>query len=272
MKSLVDWRGKKHRLDRAPRRVVSLVPSTTDTLFALGLGERVLGVTRYCVHPAEAVAGRRRVGGTKNPDIDAILALEPDMVLMNAEENRPIDVERLDEAGVPVHVSLPGSVAETSAYVQELGDMFDVEPGAQTMIDDIAAAVAEAGRPAWRPRVLYLVWWQPMMTVNRTTYIHDLLACAGAENAFANHEARYPKVDWPEIEAAAIDVVLMSSEPYAFGPVEAAEIRRHEGIPGVVAGRVHHVDGELGSWHGARTARGIRHLLDVIHPGRRPVG
>lgn len=258
-----DWRGEAIEVPGVPERVVSLVPSVTDTLFTLGLGDRVVGVTRYCVHPSEEVRTRAQIGGTKNPDVEAIAALEPDLVLMNAEENRPIDVERLEERGLRVHVSMPRTVDETIEGIADVGAMFDVPTEANAMIDDILTARDEAEAKA-SPRIAYLIWWKPIMTLNADTYIHDVLACAGAINAFAEHETRYPKIDADAIRDAAVDQVLLSSEPYEFGETERRELAESTGLP---LDRIRFVDGELASWHGARTARGIRHVAAVLARG-----
>ena len=186
--------------------------------------------------------------------------------------NRPIDVERLEERGLRVHVSMPRTVDETIEGIADVGAMFDVPTEANAMIDDIRTARDEAEaslRPVEAqakaaPRIAYLIWWKPIMTLNADTYIHDVLACAGAINAFAEHETRYPKIDADAIRAAAVDQVLLSSEPYEFGETERRELAESTGLP---LDRIRFVDGELASWHGARTARGIRHVAEVLARG-----
>src|SRR5688572_1971180 len=125
-----DALGRDVQLPAPPQRIVSLVPSETETLFAFGLGARVVGATEYCVHPAAGLAGVPRVGGTKNPDLAAIRALAPDLVLANQEENRPDDVAALAAAGLAVYVSFPCTVAETLAHLRVLLALTAAPPAA----------------------------------------------------------------------------------------------------------------------------------------------
>lgn len=263
---VVDWRGVTLELDAPPSRVVSLVPSVTDTLFALGVGDRVVGVTEYCVHPEDGVRDLPKLGGTKNPDVERIVELAPDLVLMNAEENRPIDVERI-EAHARVHVSLPRTVDDCAASILEWGHVFGAESEARKLAAEIEDAKRRAlAKPMTRsPRVAYLVWWKPIIVAGSATYIDDLIRTVGGVNAFGDHEDRYPRISEEDLVRAMPDGVLLSSEPYEFGASER-EILRSFGLRSETgaAAQIRFVDGELGSWHGARTARGIRHLGSVI--------
>ncbi len=118
---IVDARGQEVTFERSPRRIVCLVPSITETLFALGVGDRVVGVTDFCVHPADGVAGCAKVGGTKNPKLNRVVELRPDLVIANREENRRRDVERLEASGLPVIVTYARTVEEALRDVERLG-------------------------------------------------------------------------------------------------------------------------------------------------------
>ena len=131
-----------------PRRIVSLVPSLTEGLFALGLGERVVGVTEWCVHPAEGVAPVAKIGGTKNPDIRSILALRPDLVIANREENRRRDVERLEAAGIRVWVTHPRTVRDGAELLGALADLGAPEERRRAVVGPIMTALARAERAA----------------------------------------------------------------------------------------------------------------------------
>ncbi len=249
---------------REPRRIVSLVPSLTEALFALGLGDRVVGVTDYCVHPAEALAGIRRVGGTKNPDLAAVEALRPDLVLANREENTRRAVERLRAAGLEVWVSYPRSVREGALLLRELAGLGASPAAMAEEVEPVLAAVARAERqpPRRRARVFCPVWRDPWMSVGRDTYAHDLLELCGGQNAFADRGGRrYPIVTEAEIVAAGPEVVLLPDEPYAFGPEDAREIEALD-LPAARAGRIHLIDGTLVSWYGPR----IRRALETLRP------
>lgn len=241
------------------RRIVSLVPSLTEALFSLGLEERLVGVTDWCVHPAEGVARLPRVGGTKNPDVEGILALRPDLVIANREENRPRDVERLERAGVPVWVTYPRTVRDGVALLRELAGLGASAEAQRRVVEPVEAAFARAAAtpPGRRVRVFCPIWKDPWMAVGSDTYADDLLTLCGGANVFANRPGRrYPKVREEEIVEAAPERVLLPDEPYAFGPADAAELARLP-IPAAADGRIHLIDGTLVSWYGPRIGRAL---------------
>ncbi len=248
------------------RRIVSLVPSLTESLFALGLGERVVGVTEWCVHPADAVAALPKVGGTKDTDAEAVVALAPDLVLANHEENTRRTVERLRAAGLRVWVTYPRSVREGARLLGELADLGADRETRSRVVEPVEAAVAEAEarRPARSVRVFCPVWRDPWLAVGADTYIHDLLQLCGGENVFAEHgDRRYPRVVLEEVVAAAPEVILLPDEPYRFGPGDAAELARLE-LPAARSGRIHLVDGTLVSWYGPRILPAIERLCSLL--------
>ncbi len=251
-------------------RIVSLCPSTTETVFALGRGADLVGITKFCVHPRPGVDAIERLGGTKNPEIGRILALAPDMVLMNREENRVEDAEALAAAGLRVHASLPRSVSEVATELRVLGSLLDARSAAQDLAERIEqrARLVQLGARA-RPnvRVAYLIWRRPWMAAGSPTYIDDLLRHAGGSNLFGSREARYPTIEPSELRGA--DVVLLSSEPFPFQIRHARELSELSGLP---EGQFRYVDGESFSWHGARTLAGLDHAeraLDLpwLEPG-----
>lgn len=257
------------RPERLPRRIVSLVPSLTEALFELGLGERVVGVTDWCVHPARALASLPRVGGTKNPDLAAIRALRPGLVIANREENRRRDVERLEAAGIAVWVTYPRTVADGVALLRELAVLGGRERELATLVSPIEAAVAEASAaaPGRRPRVFCPIWKKPWMAVGGDTYAHDLLRLCGGDNVFSERgDRRYPIVSEEEIVAARPEVVLLPDEPFAFGPRDAAELAALP-LPAAAHGRIHLIDGTLLSWYGPRIGRAIATLRPLLRGG-----
>ena len=232
-------------------RLVSLVPSTTETVAALGRADRLVGVTTYCTVGAPDSAAR--VGGTKNPDVEAIAELAPDLVLVNTEENRPPDIERLREAGLNVHETLPKTVAAARDVVVEIGDQIDAAHPAAAIAADIDAALDEALSTAPRERIvaLTLIWRRPWMAIGPDTYADDLLWQCGFANALAGYDDRYPKLEAGLLLGA--DVVLLPSEPYAFTDDDVPAVTAL--VPGTPARLV---DGEALTWHGPRTAQGLR--------------
>jgi ABC-type Fe3+-hydroxamate transport system substrate-binding protein len=245
------------------RRIVSLIPSITEILFAIGAGDRVVGCTIYCTEPAEGVATKTRVGGEKNPKLELIRELGADLVIANVEENVREHVETLRAWGIPVHVTYPRTVAEGIRLVGELGDLLEAGPRAReletalrTRYDEVRAAAA--GR---RPRRVFCpIWRRPYMTINRDTYVHDMLAVAGGENVFASAAKRYPEVTLEEVAAAAPEVVLLPDEPYRFRAVHREDFTAYPDLPAVRDGRLPLVDGKLLSWYGPRIAEALRVL------------
>ncbi len=294
--------GNGHRrrvlhFDYVPRRVVSLVPSLTESLFELGLGAALVGITDFCIHPAEQVSQLPHLGGVKNPRIDDILALEPDLVLANWEENTLETVESLEAAGVGVWVTMPTSVRESLDVLWKLAELFRSQAATvrlQTLeltLDWATSAASELREVRYFCPIWYGTlpdgqpWW---MTFNRQTYCHDLLGLIGGRNAFADRQrcyplaadlglkaaedpgerdTRYPCVSLDEIIAARPEVVLLPDEPYVFRDDHRQQmLDMLKDTPAGRRERVFLVDGTLITWAGTRLARALRDLpalLDV---------
>ena len=261
----MDASGVRVALARPPRRIVSLIPSVTEILFALGLGEAVAGCTIFCTEPADGVAGKMRIGGGKNPKIELIRELRADLVVANVEENQREHVERLRAWGIPVYVSYPRTVADGIRLVRELGELTGAVQVGRRMAEDLEARLAavraeRAGRNG--ARVFCPIWRHPYMTINGDTYVHDMLTVCGGVNVFAEGPARYPEVTLAEVAAAQPDVILFPDEPYRFRRAHLADFSAYPEMPAARAGRLHLVDGKLLSWYGPRIAR----ALDALPP------
>ena len=257
-------------LPEDPRRIVSLVPSVTESLFALGLGDRVAGVTDWCIHPRDLPSSVARVRGTKNPDCDAILALAPDLVLANHEENREIDVRRLRERGLTVWVDYPRTVREAIAHLEGLARLGADAATRDAVLAPVHAAYARAthaaaARASDPLRTFIAVWKDPWMSLSRDTYAHDLLACAGLANVFGDADERYPRFTVEAIAVRDPDLVLLPDEPYRFTAADADELTRGAlaGTRAARGGGVHVIDGTLAFWHGPRIAPALDLLSDL---------
>jgi ABC-type Fe3+-hydroxamate transport system substrate-binding protein len=279
-------RGKALIFDHPPERVVSLVPSLTESLFDLGFGSAVVGITDYCVHPAAALKDLPRIGGPKKPRVADILGLKPELVAANMEENPLAAVEALEAEGVKVWVTFPQTVRQSLDVLWLLVGLFQSRPAAirlETL--ELTVEWAESALEDRKPWRYFCPIWQDetgWMTINRETYVNDVLRLMGGENVFAernyhnpiaehnqaveslkNNEStiRYPRVTLTEVRDAAPDVIILPSEPFAFG--EAERQRFNELLPLIPAVRnehVHCIDGSLITWHGTRLARALREL------------
>lgn len=239
-------------MNQPPRRLVSLVPSTTESVVAWCGAAAVVGCTRYCTEPAGALVAAARIGGTKNPRLEAILALAPDLVLGNAEENRAEDLEWL-AARVPVHVQTPTTVAGARDALAELATVLGVAAIAQPWLDRLDAEL-QVAPPAVPVPVFYAIWRKPWMSVNQRTYIHDVLRLAGAANVTAAHAERYPSLDERELGELGAAAVLLPDEPWVFDAAQRDELARQRCFG---RARLSLCDGKDFCWHGVRAAAGL---------------
>jgi ABC-type Fe3+-hydroxamate transport system substrate-binding protein len=239
------------------RRVVSLCPSITETLVAIGARSLLVGATRFCVRPRESLRGLARIGGTKDPDVSRILDLGPDLVFANEEENRREDVETLRAAGVEVDVSFPKKVAEVAPEIRAWGARLGMGEQAEALASRIEAELGALRDepPKGSFRYAYWIWRDPWMTVSDDTYVADLLKLAGGVNVYGRDVDRYPVTAPDEALARKAAVHFFPSEPYPFrGARHGAELA---GIFGGASRRLF-VEGDDLCWHGARTLDGLR--------------
>ncbi len=249
-------------VDHAPvpgARIVSLVPSITETLFDLGLGEQMVGRTGFCIHPREEVGRVAKVGGTKDVNVERVRALAPTHVIANIDENERANVDAL-RAFVPnVIVTHPNRPEDNLDLFRLLGEVFCRAHEAERLCAQLQLELAACRAGDWpRERVLYLIWRDPWISVARDTYIAATLASVGWEvqmgDGGLHGAARYPRIDL-EAEVARVDRVLPSTEPYRFGDADVAELRAR-----FTATPVDLLDGEMTSWYGSRAIRGLAYL------------
>ena len=268
------------------------MPSDTYTLLRLGAAERLVARTRYCVAPAHDVDRIAVVGGTKAVDVRALLALLPDIVVANQEENRQSDIERIERAGVPVLLSFPCTVAAGLEHAVRLAALL---PDRRALAAPaLSAARAELGRLVDRRRdgphavpTFLPIWKDPLMTANGASFLSDALALSGAENVFAGRsrrhplaadlrregaavlrspagrDVRYPRVSLEEVAVRAPELVLLPDEPYCFDEHDAAVFRELPGGPEVCF-----CDGKDLMWYGLRCIEGLSAVADMVSAAR----
>jgi ABC-type Fe3+-hydroxamate transport system substrate-binding protein len=237
-------------------RVVSLVPSATETLLALGVTP--IACTRFCEQPDLPTVAIPTLGGTKDPKVAEIVALEPDLVVVNDEENRREDADALTAAGVVMHSMSPRSVADVGPAVRDLAHAVDA-PVPMPFAAGAWEAWLEAGAPAPRGRVAVLVWRRPWMTMRADTYGADLLDRLGWSSTGGEGPDRYPEVTLPQLAALGPELVVLPSEPYPFAARHVAEITA--AFPGA---RVALVDGRDLFWWGIRTPDAVERLVGPL--------
>jgi ABC-type Fe3+-hydroxamate transport system substrate-binding protein len=246
-----------------PNRIVSLVPSLTEALFAFGAGERVVGRTRYCLWPPRLVGRVPTVGGTKKVDVRRVLELEPDLIVAVKEENTRENIEALEEAGVPVFVGAPESVEGAIELLRELADRVEA-PRAGAVLGPVERVYGRLREEADRGsrRVFVPIWKRPYMSVGSDTYAHNVLKTCGGENVCGG-SPRYPVVALEEVEAMQPEVVLLPDEPYPFSAEDLEEFYALD-IPAARSDRIHLVDGKLLTWYGPRMASSLMQLSAVL--------
>jgi ABC-type Fe3+-hydroxamate transport system substrate-binding protein len=241
------------------------VPSLTEALFAFGVGERVVGRTRYCTQPPRAVGRIAKVGGTKKVDVGRVLGLEPDLVIAVKEENTREDVEGLKQAGVSVFVGAPKTV---ESAVEMLGELAERIGAPEATVEAVLGPIERTyGRlreaePERARRVFVPIWREPYMSVGSDTYVHDVLRTCGGENV-CKGSTRYPVVGLQEVEDLKPEVVLLPDEPYPFSAEDLPEFYALD-IPATREDRIHLVDGKLLTWYGPRMASSLTQVSALL--------
>ncbi len=255
---LTDATGVFHRPFDGEPRIVSLVPSVTELVCALGLTRHLVGRTGFCIHPADELAQVPKIGGTKDVNIEKIRRLAPTHLLVNIDENEKPTVDQLAEFVPNVVVTHPVAPADNLALYRLIGGVFGATDAAELLCAEFererALTLAAASQPR---RVLYCIWQDPWMTVSRDTYIARMLELIGWQQWVAPSDRRYPEFRWSEALAGEIDEVLLSSEPYRFTDTHADALEKQLGKP------VRLVDGEMLSWYGSRAIDGLRYLREL---------
>lgn len=235
--------GREVNVPSSPQRIVSLVPSQTELLYDLGLGDRVVGITKFCVHPARWLKEKVIIGGTKKFRFEAIDELEPDLIIGNNEENYQEGIERL-ATKYPVWMSDIFNPEDALAMIRQISTICNKGQEGSLLADKIDNGLKSIEKRDLGS-TLYLIWNKPYMAAGRDTFIHEVLKLAGYENCV--QMSRYPEVPESALLEMNPDQVLLSSEPYPFKERHIEEIRAL--LP---KARVRLVDGEIFSWYGSR--------------------
>ncbi|MEZ4937160.1 MAG: helical backbone metal receptor [Crocinitomicaceae bacterium] len=238
------------------KRIVSIVPSQTELIADLGCADRLVGVTKFCVHPNGLIQKIGHVGGTKNLNLEKIRKLQPDLIIGNKEENTKEQIEEL-RAEFPVWMSDIVTLDQAINMIQDLGEILCVQENAHILIKSIQS-VRNTFTPSEKKTALYFIWKDPMMVVGNQTFIHSMMEEAGLQNLGQDLGPRYPELNRDRLTIQP-DWVLLSTEPY---PFKQSDVQSFKDI--FPDAKILLVDGELFSWYGSRMRLAFPYFKEVF--------
>jgi ABC-type Fe3+-hydroxamate transport system substrate-binding protein len=244
-------------LPNLPKRIISLVPSQTELLVDLGLEEQLVGITKFCIHPAHLRKTKTSIGGTKNFDFSLIDQLQPDLIIGNKEENYKEGIETLQQK-YPVWISDIETLEDALAMIEKVGELTGKGKQASELSDKILTAFQNDIPSEHWQRVAYFIWQNPYMVAASHTFINNMLYRCGFINVFA-HQERYPKIQEEDLVKAKPEYIFLSSEPYPFKEKHLAQFKEicSEAV-------VKLVDGELFSWYGSRLLQSPSYFKSLV--------
>lgn len=241
-------------IQKEPQRIISLVPSITELLYDLGLGDRIVGITKFCIHPDNWYRNKPRIGGTKTLNFEAIKALNPDFIIANKEENTESEIKTL-MADYCVFVSDINSIMDAKRFIQELGPILGVEKEVRELLTEIEKSIQLI--PDFSAlNVQYLIWQKPFMGVGKETFIDDVIRLIGWNNL--SGKDRYPELSLEELNDEKLDLVLLSSEPFPFKEKHQKSLEEMG-----LKTPTFLVDGEVFSWYGSRMKEMGRYFQEL---------
>jgi iron complex transport system substrate-binding protein len=269
--TLRDMLGREVTLPAPPARIVSLVPSATEIIFSLGGEDRLVGRTDFCDHPA-AVRAKPSVGGMVNPNLETLVALKPDLVIATDEGNREETVRQLRRLGIPTYLVHANRVAETVDLIARVGVLTGREEAVGRLTGDMlrrVEAVRRAVAPLPRPRVLYVLWPDPLIVPGRASILTELIEIAGGTSITAGDGDAYPRFSLEAVVARAPEVIILADHSTGVstaGRPAPEKWQRLSSVPAIKAGRLHSADLSILHRYGPRVPDGLETLARLIHP------
>jgi ABC-type Fe3+-hydroxamate transport system substrate-binding protein len=255
--TFTDQMGHQITLLQLPQRIVSLVPSQSELLFDLGLEDRLVGLTKFCIHPKGKVKQKTIIGGTKNFKLDVIDRLQPDLIIGNKEENYQEGIAQLQEK-YPVWMSDIYTLEDALESITRIGQLTGTERKALELVQGIAVGFEKLRPMQSAIPTAYFIWRKPYMAVGSDNFIDHIMQRCGFSNVFADL-SRYPEVSPEQLQAANPQLILLSSEPYPFQEKHFAEFQKI-----CPEAHVKVVDGEMFSWYGSRLLQAPEYLQEVV--------
>jgi len=275
-RQIIDQTGRRVNVPDRPQRLISLAPSITEVVYALGLGDRLVGDTDYCDFPPEA-RNKPHVGAMLNPSLERIVALKPDLVLGTADANRRQTADQLERLGVPLYGLRAHTVDETLHSIEDLGRILGREREAEGLVEQLRARIESverrvAGQP--RPKVLFVVWYRPLITAGPHTFIADVVAHAGGLSISNDLRGEWPRLSLEEVLRRAPDVILFpKTESFSPGLEEFARLPGWKELRAVQSHRMYFLS-ETIMRPSPRLVDALEELAGILHPagglGRRP--
>ncbi len=254
LEKFIDALNREVEITYSPQRIISLVPSITELLFDLELEKRIVGVTKFCVHPIEKTKTIAQIGGTKDFDVTKILALKPDLVIANKEENTKDEILKLAKK-VPVFVTHVTDLLSALQMIEQVSQITNTTKEGLQIIQTIKDQFQKLKVPKKLKKAIYLIWRKPYMTVNGNTFVHDMMLRAGFQNLFSEKKESYPVITAEEIKQSGAEIILLCSEPYRF-------IEKHlpEFLDLLPNADIRLVDGEMFTWYGSRMRLAVNYF------------
>jgi ABC-type Fe3+-hydroxamate transport system substrate-binding protein len=258
MHRIVDMMGRSIDLPKVPNRIISLVPSQTELLYDLDLNERVVGITKFCIHPKSWFTSKQRIGGTKSINFETIAALQPDLIIANKEENTKDEIEELSKK-YPVWISDISTLESSLEMIRQVGFLTQTESKAFSISEVIQEGFNEIiSKTPKKLKVAYCIWKNPWMFCGGDTFVNDIIEKIGLDNCI-KVLPRYPIVELEELQQYKPDILWLSSEPFPFKEKHLEEIQQH--FP---KSKIQLVDGEMFSWYGSRMVHSIKYLKELV--------
>ena len=256
--------GRRISVSKAPSRIISLAPNITETLFALGLSERVIGVTTYCDFPTEAKT-KEKIGDTIKPNLERIIALKPDLVLLSTSSQLEKITHQLDQLAIPVYITNPRTVTEVISSIRKLGEVTGTSSRAEVLASSMQQRISAIGQIEQRPRVLYVLQLSPLITAGKNTFINDLINLAGGISISGEETTDYPQFSRETVIARAPEVIILP-ETHGSEIVDIEAVKKtFVTTPAVKNNRIVTINPDLIDRPGPRIIEGLAELEKKIH-------